>query len=420
MKEQASIAIIGAGSRGYGYGKLASSLGGKCKVVAVAEPRDFFRKRAAEEFGIAPENVFKDWKELAKRPRLADAVVVATQDKMHVEPALAMIKKGYNVMLEKPMAPTEAECRKIVKAATEKGVIFAVCHVLRYTRYYTKLKEILDTGAIGDIVTVRHLEPVCYWHQAHSYVRGNWRNSKESSPMILAKSCHDMDILLYLIGKRCKRISSFGSLRHFRKECKPEGAAARCFDCKFADKGCPYSAKKIYLRDRAEKGNYGWPVDVVSQDFSVEGVTKALKEGPYGRCVYECDNDVVDNQTVNFEFEGPVTATFTMTAFTISGGRETEIMGTKGIIKGDSSNIELTRFEDGAKETFDCAKTQGMLGDGHGGGDGGIVRSFVEALLAEDQARLKSGAKESLESHLMAFAAEKSRVSEGKVQEIKL
>jgi predicted dehydrogenase len=347
-------------------------------------------------------------------------VIVATQDNAHAAPALAMIEKGYAVMLEKPMAPTEAECREIVKAATGKGVIFAVCHVLRYTTYYTKLKELVDSGVIGDIVTVRHLEPVCYWHQAHSYVRGNWRNSKESSPMILAKSCHDMDILLYLIGSRCERLSSFGSLRHFRKESKPAGAASRCLDCKFADEGCPYPRRGYIFATGPRRGTSAGLSIVVSQDFSVEGVTKALKEGPYGRCVYECDNDVVDNQTVNFEFEGPATATFTMTAFTASGGRETEIMGTMGVIKGDSSIIELTRFEDGAKETFDCAKTQGMLGDGHGGGDGGIVRSFVAALRAGDQTLLKSGAAESLESHLMAFAAEKSRLSGGEPQSIEV
>lgn len=419
MKSQVTIAIAGAGSRGLGYGKIAASLNGKCRIVAVAEPREWFRNEAVKNFGVPAGGVFHDWKEMARKPKMADAVIIATQDKMHTAPALAFLKKGYHVLLEKPIAPTKSECRRIVAAAKRHKRIFAVCHVLRYTSYFKRLKELLDSGVIGEIATVRHIEKVNYWHQAHSFVRGNWRNSKESSPMILAKSCHDMDILLYLMGRRCEKVSSFGSLKHFRRECKPAGAAERCMDCQFADDGCPYSAKRIYLRDRAEKGNYGWPVDVLTQDFSVEGVGKALREGPYGRCVYACDNDVVDHQTVNFEFEGGATCAFTMTAFTYDGGRSTEIMGTKGVITGDSSVIEVTRFIDGHKDIYDVTKTQGMLGDGHGGGDGGLIDAFVNALLAEDQSLLTSGPDVSLESHLMAFAAEEARVS-GKVKEIRL
>ena len=195
---------------------------------------------------------------------------------------------------------TADACRRIVAAVKEANVTFAVCHVLRYTAFTRKLKEVLNTGVIGDIVSIQHLEGLQHWHQAHSFVRGNWRNEAESSFMLLAKCCHDLDWLRYVMGFKCLKAHSFGSLFHFNKANQPAGAADRCVECPAGVEAfCPYSALKIYLRDRVFKGNTGWPTAVLTTDLTPEGVLKALQEGPYGRCVYACDNDVVDHQTVN-------------------------------------------------------------------------------------------------------------------------
>lgn len=405
--KKVKLIIVGAGSRGMGYASFALACPDRAEIVGVAEPREFYRNEIAGKHKIPAENVFTDWKDLIKKKKFADAVILATQDNMHTEPAVKFAKKGYNILLEKPMAPTEDECKKIVKAAVKNEIIFAVCHVLRYTNYTKALKKVLDSGVIGDIVSVQHIEEVGWWHQAHSFVRGNWRNEKESSFMLLAKSCHDIDWLSYIMGCKCKAVSSFGSLKHFRKEEKPAGAASRCVDCKLSD-SCPYSAVKIYIKDRIEKGQTGWPTDVLTTDLTTEGVMKALKEGPYGRCVYECDNDVVDNQVVNMLFEGGRTVAFTMTAFA-KGGRKTRIFGTKGEIYGDSSKIEVFDFLTQKTEAVDTNATENSILGGHGGGDGGLMDAFVTALAENDTSKIISGPDATLESHRIVFAAEKSR-----------
>ncbi len=405
-----TIAIIGAGGRGQGYARYTQTHPGEGKIVAVAEPVAVRREKMASDYGLARENVFSDWKDLAAKPRLADCVIIGTQDRMHTEPAIAFAKKGYHMILEKPMAPTAAECVDIVKAAKAAGIVFAVGHVLRYTSFYNRMKELIDGGAVGEVVTVQHLEPVAYWHQAHSFVRGHWRNSKESSFMLLAKSCHDLDIMSYLVGKPCKAVSSFGSLRHFRKDQKPAGAGSRCFDCAI-ERECPYSAVKIYLEGR----NPDWVRHAVSDEHTLDAVRKGLETGPYGRCVYECDNDVVDHQVVSFQYDDEVTAVFTMTAFTMHGGRETRIMGTMGELIGNrEAGIIHNDFRSGYTTTHELAR--GASG-GHGGGDEGLMRSFLAAVSAKDPSLIASGPDASLESHLAVFAAEEARLK-GTVEKI--
>ena len=406
------IVIIGGGSRGSGYAAYSREHPDQVQVVGVAEPREFYRQRLVEEYGIPRENVFTDWQQAAERERFADAVIIATQDAMHVDPAAAFAEKGYHMLLEKPMAPDEEGCRQIHAAVSRSGIIFAVCHVLRYTRYTQKLKSLIDSGLIGEVVTVQRLEPVGYWHQAHSFVRGNWGNEQESSFMLLAKSCHDLDWLRYIVGARCEKVSSFGSLKHFCREEKPDeaGDAQRCLECAYEPR-CPYSARKIYL-GRVEKGQTGWPVDVLTPDVSPEGVNQALRTGPYGRCVYECDNDVVDNQVVNMLFAGGKTATFTMTAFNQARHRETRIFGTRGELFGDGSKIEHFDFLSDRTEVIDTEAADGSILGGHGGGDYGLMQSFVGAVADGDPARILSGPDESLETHLMVFAAERSRREE--------
>jgi predicted dehydrogenase len=412
------IVVVGAGSRGSGYASYARQHPDHLQIVGVAEPRDFYRERIADDYDVPFDNVCTDWRELAGRPRLADAVIIATQDAMHVEPAIAFAEQGYHILLEKPMAPTAEECRRIVAAAKRNNIIFAVCHVMRYTTYTQQLKALLDAGRVGSIVSIQHLEPVGYWHQAHSFVRGNWRNEAESSSMLLAKSCHDLDWLRYLMNQPCVQVSSFGNLRHFRPEERPEGAADRCLDCP-VEPVCPYSAVKIYL-GRVERGETGWPVNVLTTDLTREGVTQALRTGPYGRCVYNCDNDVVDHQVVNMLFANGATASFTMTAFTTHRNRETHIFGTHGEIYGNGATIEIRDFVTDQTEVIETNRTtDGSILTGHGGGDYGIMQRFVEAVATNDPSIVLSGPDETLETHLMVFAAETAR-REGKVVDVTL
>ncbi len=393
--------VLGAGSRGNAYAAYSRVRPEELEIAAVAEPNRERREQFAKRYRIGPENCFASWEEALDAPKLADAVFVCTLDEIHTLPALKALELGYDVLLEKPMSNTEQECRAIERAARESGRVLTVCHVLRYTPFFRKIKELIREGAVGKIATIDLIENVGYWHQAHSFVRGNWRNSDETSPMILAKSCHDMDIITWLIEERCEWISSFGSLMHFTKDNRPEGAADNCMDgCRYAD-NCVYYAPRIYLTGKTE-----WPVDVVATDLTPEGITKALREGPYGRCVYCCDNNVVDHQVVNMEFAGGATASFTMAAFTAGITRQMKIMGTDGQIMADleKSEVRLHRFgEEEITVPVPCAED----GFGHGGGDFGVVQNFIRLINGEGDNLTSAYA--SLQSHLMCFAAERSR-----------
>ena len=411
MSKQVTLAVIGAGARGRGYARYATLEPEELKIVAVADPDDFRRNQMGDTYGI-PENMrFHSWQEFAKHPKMCDAVAICTQDSMHEAPAVACAELGYDILLEKPMAPTADACRRIVAAVKKAGVMFAVCHVLRYTKYTLALRKIIADGEIGDIVTIQHLEPVGYWHQAHSFVRGNWRNEAESSCMLLAKSCHDIDWLRCVMGKKCKQIQSFGTLRHFRASEKPAGATDRCETCpKAVEANCPYSAYKIYFRDRFNRGARLWPTNVLAPVLTRESLADALVNGPYGRCVYACDNDVVDNQVVNILFEDGSTTNFSMNAFNFHTARKTRIFGTRGEIETDSQIIEVHHFLDDSKRVIDTeTSNDGGILSGHGGGDLGLMEAFVKAVAERDPSLILSGIDETLESHLMVFAAEESR-----------
>jgi predicted dehydrogenase len=403
-----NLILIGAGSRGSSFARFAQQNPDQARVVGVAEPRSFYRQRVAEQNQLLPEHTSVDWQALAAQPKFADAVIIATPDRLHAEPAIAFAEMGYAILLEKPMATNEADCRRIVEAVQRNKKIFAVFHDFRYMNYTRRLKEIIGAGIIGDIVSIQHLEPVGFWHQAHSYVRGNWRNEAESTFMLMAKSCHDIDWLRYLIGKRCIQVSSFGSLTHFKPDQKPAGAgeAKRCLDCAYEPQ-CPYSARRFYL-GRYQKGDYGWPLDVITSVFTEEAVLSSLRQGPYGRCVYECDNDVVDHQVVNLLYENGVTASFTMTAFAEVSDRKTQIFGTRGELRGDLAKIVHYDFLTEKTEIIDTALPDSPTG-GHWDGDINVLRSFVKAVATGDTSPILSGAAETLETHLTVFAAEKSR-----------
>ncbi len=402
------LLVVGAGSRGTTYAEYARYHPEQARIVGIAEPREYFRAHLAEEHDISSKNVFADWREAAAAKKLADAVIIATEDTQHAGPAVSFAEKGYHILLEKPMAINEDDCRQIVEAVVANKVIFAVCHVLRYAQYTRQLKDAIASGLIGDVVNIQHLEPIGYWHFAHSFVRGNWSRESDSSFILLTKSCHDLDWIRYIIGTRCLSISSFGTLRHFRKEQKPSAASDRCLDCEI-DSQCPYSAKRLYL-DRVRLGHAHWPVDVLTPDVTPQGIEDALRSGPYGRCVYECDNDVLDNQVVNLLFANDKTATFTLTAFTEFGSRRTSIFGTLGELYVDEEKIRHVSFLENSTETIKIAPSDVPILQSHGGGDYALMDSFVSAVANNDPKAILSGPAETLETHLMVFAAEKARL----------
>lgn len=403
-----TLAIIGAGARGASYARIAREED-LATVVAVADPDPGRRTAIAEDFDVPEDRRFTDWRELTTLPRLADAAIIATPDRLHTEPAVACADLGYHLLLEKPMAPTEDEARLIVDAAVRNDVLLAVCHVLRYTPYSIQLKSLIDSGRIGEIVNVEHLEPVGWWHQAHSYVRGQWAVEAESSSMLLAKSCHDIDWLGHLLGKPVTQVSSFGGLKHFRPENRPAGAGERCVSCP-VERSCAYSAIRIYERFLGDPVHERWPLGVLTDDVTPAGLRRALAEGPYGTCVYAGRNDVVDHQVVNLRYEGGATASFTMTAFTALDFRKTRVFGTHGSLEGDGRTISVHDFLTDTVEILQPSTDGGAsAADGHGGADNELLRTFTRALRTGDRSLVSSGPQETLQSHLVVWAAERAR-----------
>ena len=411
--KKVSFIVLGAGSRGNAYSKYANLAPDKMEIVGVADPIVARREHFKRAYNIPEENVATDWKELMERPKFADAVIISTQDRMHFEPAMMAIEKGYHLLLEKPMAPSPDECLKIAEAAERKGVHVIICHVLRYAPFFCKLKELIDEGRIGKVMNINHTEGIGNIHFSHSYTRGNWHIEAESTPMLLAKSCHDVDIIQWLVGKEFKKVQSFGSLSYFTKENKPEGAPKRCIDgCPYADT-CVYNSVKLYYDDKKN----GWfrnaatlaAKDTIATDEQVE---KALRETPYGYCVFDSDNDVLDHQVVNMEFEDGVIATLTVSAFNM-GGRRITIMGTEGELIGNagSGEIQIRTFKDRKKEVIngnDTPVAESILG-GHGGGDIRTIGALVELLATGKSSVSYCTARVSAKNHIAAYAAEESR-----------
>ena len=337
---------------------------------------------------------------------MADCALVCTQDTMHFEPVTKALEKGYHVLCEKPMSPDAAEIVTMGNMAEKYGRILMICHVLRYSSFFSRIKDLIEEGRLGKLISIQHIEEVGYWHHAHSFVRGNWRRSDETSPMILQKCCHDMDILLWLAGSSCTKVSSFGDLTYFKDENAPEGAPAYCLDgCPHRDQCAFYAPKFYFEHPKAEPDGF---IHAVSADTDRKAVLEALKTGPYGRCVFHCDNNVVDHQVVNLEFENHVTVNMTMSAFTENCARRIHIMGTKGELRGNMElgEIELSDFSTGEKEIIRLYTPP----TGHSGSDTNMMKDFVR-YLREDSAQVRSGASVSVESHLIALAAERSRVT---------
>ncbi|WP_307841585.1 Gfo/Idh/MocA family protein [Streptomyces endocoffeicus] len=411
MDRPLTLAILGAGARGATYADLAAKRPDVARVVAVAEPRDQVRDTFAAEHRIAPEYRFEHWRDLLGRPRLADVAVIALLDADHVAAAVALADLGYQLLLEKPMATNEADCEAIAEAVRRNGTALAITHVLRYTPYTVKLKQLLAEGAIGDIVSLQHLEPIGHYHYAHSFVRGNWHREDESSSLLLAKSCHDIDWITDVVGGRVARVSSFGSLTHFRPEAAPDGATDRCVTCPLQDT-CAYSATTLYRGGLRDDGIKQYFTRIMSAgELTERAVTDALTDGPYGRCVYHGDNDVLDHQVVNLEFDGGVTTSFTLTAFTPLENRHTKIFGTGGQLTGDGRHIEVFDFRTESRTVHDTSLDEASAAGGHAGGDEAMFNAYLDALHGGRPELIVSGIDASLASHRVVFAAERARLA---------
>lgn len=420
MNRKLKVSIAGLGNRGKDtYAKAAYKFPDKMEIVAIADKDLEKLKEVSEEYNIPKEMCFTSAEQMIEHEKLADVMIIATQDRQHVKQAIPALKKGYDLLIEKPISPILEECNEILNVAKQYKRKVVVCHVLRYTPFFIKLKEIIDSGIIGEVVTLMAIENVRWWHQAHGFVRGNWRNSDTTSPMILQKCCHDFDMYLWLTGKKCKEVSSFGGNFLFRKECAPKGSADRCLNgCKVKEE-CPYDAEKIYITSKKTgiaKGVPDWPNNVLCLNPTEETLREALKTGPYGRCVYHCDNNVVDHQVVNMNMTDGSTMHLTMTAFNATGTRVAKIMGTKGEIIADlkANNIKVTPFGEETKE-IDVSQLANDF-SGHAGGDYKMVEEFLD-LISNNKEILGNitSIENSLESHYCALAAEESRKNSGTV-----
>lgn len=391
---------LGAGARGNVYGNYAVRYPENLDIVGVAEPIKIRNERYTKKHSIPEANRFDTWERVFERPKFADAIIITTPDNLHYGPCMKALEMGYDVLLEKPISPSEKECRDILKLAKKTGRIVAVCHVLRYAPYFIKLREVIQSGVLGKVVSVQHLEPIQHIHMSHSYVRGNWHNSKATTPIILAKSCHDLDILRWMLGKQSKSIQAFGDLSWFRKENAPEGSTARCTDGCKVENSCPYSALNIYHRKRTWTYVFDLPE---KKDEQGDYILNQLKTTNYGRCVYRMENDQPDHYITNILFEDNVTASFSMEAFTSYDGRRTRVMGSLGDVVGDMTSMTHTDYATGKKTEWK------QESDGHGGGDWRLVNDWLLAISKKDASLLTSTIDQSIESHIMGFMAEKSR-----------
>lgn len=408
-----TVAIVGLGGRGHHtYAKYQHLFPERMKIVAIADIDPLKVQIVKEEFNVADDMCFLSAMDLLEKEKLADVIIIATQDQDHKEHTLKAIERGYEILLEKPISNNPLDCIEIRDAALAHNVNITVCHVLRYTMFYKMIKQAIDNKVIGDVVSVQAIENVGYWHQAHSFVRGNWANSEETSPMILQKCCHDFDIINWLLGKKCLSLSSYGSLKYFNRNNAPEGSAEYCVNCK-AKERCPYDAYKIYVTNEngIANGNTDWPVNIVKENPTLESIVEELKTSRFGRCVFRCNNNVVDHQVVNMLYEDDITVQLTMCGFTKDMSRYVKVMGTMGeIIADQTANTVRVRTFDGEEVIYDINTLTDDL-SGHGGGDNQMMTEMFEAM--DTKLATNSNIVNSISSHVQAFAAEYSRLHNG-------
>jgi hypothetical protein len=401
-QDKVSIVVIGAGNRSGEYLKaMEKYYHGKYEVVGVFDPNPDTRHTYKERYNLKENQLFEHYEKLNDFERLADVAIIGTPDNLHYGPAMIALEKGYDIILEKPISMTLEETIQIGELGKKHpNQIVAVCHVMRHSPWVRKIKEIVDSKVLGEIIDIQHNENIGYFHFAHSYVRGNWRNTDVAAPIIVAKSCHDMDLLLYLLNeKSCKRVASMGSLSFFNHDHYKEGMAPKCVNCS-VEKDCPFSALKIY----GEKKIKSIQFDTETKDL----LREELEHSPYGRCVFLSDNNVPDHQVTILEFDGGVHATFNMSAFTNKIHRSIKIMCQYGEIRATEIGrvIEVTKF--GEEPVTIIPDT---FGGHHGGADEGFVQNFMKSYL--ENIPFDSTLDRSIQSHVMAFAAEASRLQDG-------
>ena len=395
--------MIGAGTRGYGYARQAAASG--AKVVAVAEPDDRRRRRLLEYCGSPTAQQASSWEALELDIGDIDGVIIATMDDMHVGPALRFAPLGAPMLLEKPIARSWEDCCRLRTGLGDDAPVVLVAHVLRYAPYTRLLRSLIADGALGEIVNVHHLEPLGFWHFAHSYVRGNWHSTAAAADFMVAKACHDVDWIMHLIDSECVAVSSFASLTHFRPESRPDGAAERCVDCSV---DCVYDARKIYL-DAARGGDFSWPVDSIVVEHTAAEVADALERGRFGRCVYTGDNDVPDTQVASLLFAGGQTATITVSAFTELRSRLTVISGTRAEATVTAGGVELYSFAQRRRRYWYAdGRDSSGLSDSHGGGDSALVDHYLSEIDNPTESG-RASFEEALRTHRVTFAIEEAR-----------
>ncbi|HJR91400.1 MAG TPA: Gfo/Idh/MocA family oxidoreductase [Acidimicrobiia bacterium] len=398
------VVMVGAGQRGHHvYGRWLLENPRRARAVAVVEPDPIRRGIFGDAHRIPSRHRFPSIDAWMAKGRVAEACIVATPDRAHEQPAAAALVAGYEVLVEKPMGHDLPAVLALVESAGKSAGSLHVAHVLRYAPLFRALHETVASGVLGDIVSVTHSENLWAFHMAHSFVRGNWSRTTEATPMIVQKTCHDFDILSWNLDSPVAKLSSFGSLLHFRPENAPEGATARCGDgCPVAD--CPFDGRRVYL----DPAVTGWPVEAIASDLSMEGRRRALAEGPYGVCVYRAGSDVVDHQTVSMQLENGATSTLIVQGHSDVEERTMRYDGTRATLRAKTSGggrIEVASHDGAASAVVDMAREVG----GHGGGDSGLMDAFITSVSGRVPGA--TDAAGAFESHLLAFLAEEARIS---------
>lgn len=427
--------IVGAGHRSFVYSELAKTNPEMLKIVGVADPNPIRRKKAMDYFGFKEDMCFENAEELAKKGKLADTVINGTMDEQHLETAVPLLDAGYDMLLEKPFAPNEEEMRQIVNCAKKNNSKVMICHVLRYTPFYYAIKERIVNGEIGDIINIQTTEHVSYHHLSTSYIRGKWANSdKCHTSMLLAKCCHDLDIIMWMMSEtKPKQISSFGGKFQFKPENAPKEAGTICMkDCPLVNT-CVYSTKRLYIDHPDRWAFYVWDALEGKKNISIEDKIALMKsDSPYARCIYKCDNNVVDHQSVLINFESGATGTHNMVGGSAEPRREIHIIGTKGEIFGNFEESKFTVLkidpspdahnEECDVEEVDLRVTGDMVGayGGHGGGDERLAADFVKFIRGEKPSLACTSIFDSVAGHLSVYLADKSRENGGMPMDVKL
>ncbi len=426
MEEKPITAVIvGGGHRSVIYADYSLTHPEQLKIVGIADPNPERREMCRLKYGFPAENCFENAAALAERGRIADAVINGTMDHQHFETSVPLLKLGYDMLLEKPFAVSKEEMDALMAVIREHGNRVMICHVLRYAPFYRSIKEKLLAGALGDIINIQMAEHVSYHHLSTSYVRGKWGNSKIcKTTMLLAKSCHDIDLMMWLMQPTLPAaVSSVGGKYQFRPENAPANAAERCVpDCPLVD-SCRYSSKNLYLLHPNRWECYAWADLESKKDATMEDRIASFMNGnPYNRCIYKCDNDVVDHQSVLIAFDSGATGTFNMVGGTAKSMRKIHITGTLGELYGvlDDNRYTLSRISALADSGFEdeIVDLSGENTEGHGGGDDALTQDFVNYLRTGEQSISCTAIENSVAGHLTVFLADQSREENGKLQNV--